>query len=197
MTETQANPVTGEISEVSDPFQLDLYGGADLTDLLSQADFVKGARLVKTAELVDKAFIITEVHFYPGLSASGFCAACMATRILSTKEGAKAGESVVFNDGSTGIGRQIVAYLTSKGLVDPGEGPESGEAGQSRYDRGPDKWLKASFGNGVTVEGKGKAQTMVELAKEVGFSTKLVAPRGVRVSTYEFKGQDAETFYLG
>lgn len=82
---------------------------------------------------------------------------------------------VVFNDGSTGIYRQIVAALAARDLVELNEDlPETGDANTTRYD--------VSFAtdeNGVQ------------------FDIKLLCPEGLRKSDYKQPdGSPAVTWYL-
>jgi len=82
---------------------------------------------------------------------------------------------VVFNDGSTGIYRQIVAALAVRGLVNvPDDLPESGDANTTRYD--------VSF-----TTGPDDAES---------FDVKLLCPEGLRKSEYKSPTGDSVTWYL-
>lgn len=82
---------------------------------------------------------------------------------------------VVFNDGSTGIYRQIVKFLAARGDISLDESlPESGDAHTTRYD--------VSFSDGPD-----------EPAVFVG---KLKAPEGLRKSEYDGPTGKAVTWYL-
>jgi hypothetical protein len=82
---------------------------------------------------------------------------------------------VVFNDGSTGIYRQIVKYLTDKGLITVPENlPEEGEANATRYD------VSFSRGDDGGTE----------------FDIRLVCPEGLRDSAYTNENGSATTWYL-
>jgi hypothetical protein len=88
---------------------------------------------------------------------------------------------VVFNDGSTGIYRQIVAYLVARGMATVDESlPEGGKAHGSRYD--------VSY-SGPDTDDNGK-----RIARE--FSIALVCPEGLRYSDYAGPAGDARTYYL-
>jgi len=88
---------------------------------------------------------------------------------------------VVFNDGSTGIYRQIVAYLASKGLATVDENlPEGGEAHGSRYD--------------VSYSGPEIDATGTRFSRE--FDITLLCPEGLRYSDYPGPAGDARTYYL-
>lgn len=95
------------------------------------------------------------------------------------------GERLVFNDGSTGVCRQLVSYLHAKGLITVPEGPENGGAGESRYDTYRSEWRV----NGVPVP--------AEDALRVEIPNGLVCLRGLRVSEYDTDGQETTTYYFG
>lgn len=149
--------------------QLPLFQESDFAALLEGADFVKGFALTDKAELVGKVFIITHIRFNPGMGGD----------FVSAEAVTREGSNIVFNDGSTGIRRQLVNYLSQKGLVDPGKGPEEGP--ECRYDNPFSDWKK----------GKEEAVN--------GWDIRLVCARGLRVSEYEWpagSGQLASTWYL-
>lgn len=86
---------------------------------------------------------------------------------------------VVFNDGSTGIYRQLVAALTSQGLITANESlPEEGGANETRYDLplskpSEDGWEPAEY------------------------KIHILAPEGLRKSEYAVPGAgQAITWYL-
>jgi hypothetical protein len=82
---------------------------------------------------------------------------------------------VVFNDGSTGIYRQIVAFLAERGDIDLNETlPESGDANTTRYD------VSLSTGPDDPAEFKGN----------------LRCPEGLRKSEYKGPAGDSITWYL-
>lgn len=84
---------------------------------------------------------------------------------------------VVFNDGSTGIYRQIVAYLAAKGIISiPETLPEAGGYGETRYDLPPSEWSEIHAGE-LTYSDDGFAEYVV--------SIRLTCPRGLRLSEYE------------
>jgi hypothetical protein len=84
---------------------------------------------------------------------------------------------VVFNDGSTGIYRQIVAALASRDLVALDESlPESGDANTTRYD--------VSFSNPVNGD-------------TAFYGVNVLCPEGLRKSDYETPGKgQSVTWYL-
>jgi hypothetical protein len=174
MTEAQATPpnvpaVQGSLWEVANT--------ESFSDLIQGADVVLGHRLVKDLrELLGVPFVIRRLVWREGLSPSGYYVSCESVTATN--------EPIVFNDGSTGVYRQVVSFLEHKGLIGLKEGPEQGEAGKTRFDVPIEKWLPPS---------PGKEALMTD-----GLSVRLVAPRGLRVSEYAFNGSnEAETFYLG
>lgn len=110
------------------------------------------------------------------------------------------GELVVFNDGSTGVYRQMVAYLHQKGFItlpDPvtgsGNGPRWDEKGKKviyecSYDLPPEMWKDVYAGDmRFTPAGKG----------EYTVNVRIFAKRGIRISTYDNEWtQDGKTRYL-
>lgn len=90
-------------------------------------------------------------------------------------------ERVVFNDGSTGIYRQLVQYLAAKGIVQVAESlPETGEANGTRYD--------VSFSWADEHDGS--------VTHSRVFRTRLVCPEGLRKSDYRNAYGEAQTWYL-
>lgn len=85
-------------------------------------------------------------------------------------------ETLVINDGSTGIGRQITEYLHRKGLISVGvisdDTATGGAAGESPYDRYHEEWPY----------GADKATAGLNY-RNAGLT--LVCPRGLRVSEYD------------
>lgn len=173
-------------------------------DLASTAHEVLGADLAKDElmdALVGVPFIITRVTFRRGIKRNGYQAAYVSCEAVIAPESElrkrrvnldnlpfAPGGSVVFNDGSTGIYRQVVAYLRAAGFITLPDGPEEGESGVSIYDLAPADWTAVNIG---------------ELgADSDGFTTydaniRLKCPRGLRLSTYTNDAGDAKTRYFG
>lgn len=88
---------------------------------------------------------------------------------------------LVFNDGSTGIYRQVVAALTMRGKLAPPEDlPEEGPANETRYD--------VSFSR-ESADGDWQPVSFPDL--------KLYCPEGLRASDYKNEdGSDGRTWYL-
>ena len=83
---------------------------------------------------------------------------------------------IVFNDGSTGIRRQVVQYLMVKGAIPRRDGPLAGGMGESVLDT-----------------------PIVTTADEVqSYDMRLTCPRGLRESEYSNEyTQEGCTYYLG
>lgn len=100
------------------------------------------------------------------------------------------GGTVVFNDGSTGIYRQFVAYLADKGAITlPDPIIAEGTHGESSLDLPPNGWADITAGE-LTYEPDGWANYTVSL--------RLLAPRGLRLSEYtnDWAPNGAKTRYL-
>ena len=83
---------------------------------------------------------------------------------------------VVFNDGSTGIYRQIVAALVARDLVNlPDDLPEAGDANTTRYD--------VSFSD-------------PESGDRTFNAVRILCPEGLRKSDYQSNAGQAVTWYL-
>lgn len=97
-------------------------------------------------------------------------------------------ESVVINDGSTGIARQVVSFLHNSGYIVVPEGPESGPMESTRWDLYRGEW---GLVKGFVEEPSGDIRFNLD--------PPLYSPRGLRVSTYDsdFNPDGGETFYFG
>jgi len=154
------------------------------------ADEVKGASLIggkenteKLDQLLGVPFVITEVTFRQGdirvpAKTGNFRDYVSVEALVHPDYQLKFKRAyIVFNDGSTGIYRQIMAYLMSRGMVQPVENlPEEGEANSTRYD-------VSLTSNEVDSSG-------------VSFDIRLRCPEGLRKSDYQNDYGDAQTWYL-
>lgn len=151
----------------STSFDALLAAQADNLDVLITRD------VTEKEQLVGVPFIITGVKFNPGKNNSDF---------VSLEITPQVGDPTVINDGGTGIRRQVVQWLTNKGLIDPGEAvtTESGEV-FSAYDNPIALWRKGQ-----------------DIAHDPGFDGfNWLIPRGTRVSTYNHPEHgESETWYL-
>jgi hypothetical protein len=103
------------------------------------------------------------------------------------------GEHLVFNEGGTGVYRQIVAYLEATGRIKiTSDLPTEGAFGESRHDISPAEW-------DVDESAEFKRGDDGQLA--VAFSIRLLCPRGLRASDYENEytpsGKSSRTRYIG
>lgn len=172
-------------------------------DLYNEADEVLGHDLLKN-EILDSLegvpFLITRVIFRPADVASResyvTCEAIIAPEnVLKTRRvnlqtlPFDPGDHVVLNDGSTGIYRQIVAYLYSRGYIGLPEPivPE-GKANESSFDLPPDKWTEVHGGD-LRYTPSGETVYSANI--------RLLAKRGIRISDYENEWtKDGKTRYL-
>jgi hypothetical protein len=101
---------------------------------------------------------------------------------------------IVFNDGSTGVRRQLVMMLHTAGVIDAGGDKSMGGA---QFDRWFGAWTHVDQ---WTKEPDGESTDGVPRITHTGSGKPLViaCKRGLRVSEYfsEDAGQDATTYYL-
>lgn len=115
-------------------------------------------------------------------------------RLLDRVKVLEPNERIVINDGSTGICRQVTAYLHQNGAIDLPEGPIDGPAGESRYDTYRADW-QGSVVPLVDYDGVPHKSVRFELGG-TGVAPAFLIKRGLRVSEYENNGQPAGTYYL-
>jgi hypothetical protein len=110
---------------------------------------------------------------------------------VDTAELLTPGETVVFNDGSTGIFRQVTRYLESIGAIVLPDGENEGEKGASRYDRPREEWKGSAVP--ITRDNNGTLS-------DTRYPVRLMLPRGLRSSTYTNAytsgDETATTYYL-
>lgn len=169
--------------------------------LIQSADETIGYELI-SGEAADKLIgvphLITRVIFREGILRKGetykddyvSCEAVVAPeevikqrhvrgRLNVSEISVDPGEHIVYNDGSTGIYRQIVKYLAAKGLIELPEGPDAGGKGESRYDLPRSQWIEG------------------EEAATEGINIRLYCPRGLRYSEYSNEyTEDGKTRYI-
>lgn len=176
-------------------------GVDDWDTLTASADEALGHELI-SGEAADKLigvpFVITRVSFREGTQRAGAlyrddyvsCEAVVAPKNVLAERARKGrmnlddisvdpGEHIIFNDGSTGIYRQIVAYLAGKGFITLPDGPEAGGKGETIYDLPRSQWD----------DGEDDATN--------GINIRLLCPRGLRYSEYSNDyTQDGKTRYI-
>jgi hypothetical protein len=104
-------------------------------------------------------------------------------------------ETVIINDGSTGVKRQFTEYLHVQNhitVVAPGEELISGGAkGESSFDRPPAQWHTTDDRGRLTVAESGFVEYEIQLSKA------LLCTRGLRSSEYANKWtKEGRTWYL-
>jgi hypothetical protein len=92
-------------------------------------------------------------------------------------------EEIVFNDGTTGLYRQMTMWLHQNGYIKvdetTGELSDRGKRGTSAFDQPREMWEEG------------------ETAGSEGIDVAMFAQRGLRVSRYEGPNGPAETYYFG
>jgi hypothetical protein len=177
--------------------------GEDWQNLLENADEIVGYDLARdevTDDLTGVPFLLTHVVFRPGVlrgkeraayvSCEVRIAPALDIRLINTRrEGSRLprlsslddlpfgpNAHVIFNDGSTGVYRQVVKYLAMKRFIElPQPIVETGVYGESSFDQSPGKWT--AFPGGTTAD----------LDGFTGYdaNVRLMCPRGLRLSLYE------------
>lgn len=175
-----ANPATQEV-EAFDPSTF------DWDTLIQSADVVAGADLAKDElklALVGIPFVATRVVFRPGAARKSYVSTELVIgsadvlkrrRIDMSTLPWEPGQSVVFNDGSTGVRRQLAQYLEAKGWITLPDGPEGGKLGESKYDVPPEEWVDITNGE-IYFDENGRGIYTANI--------RLSCPRGLRKSEY-------------
>lgn len=191
--------------------------GADWESLAAQADEILGYDLARdeTADdLVGVPFMLTRVIFRPGAMRNKVQAAYVSCEVRTAphldarlinarRESSRLprladldslafgpDSHVVFNDGSTGVYRQVVKYLAGKEYITL-KAPviEAGPYGESSFDQPPSDWANVTHGE-VRFTEDGFATYIADVL--------LFCPRGLRLSLYENDyTQTGKTRYLG
>jgi hypothetical protein len=173
-----------------------MYHGEDWYTLTRDAHEVFGADLEQGQYLIGVPMCLIQATFRRGDFADkngdkGFYVSldtiiapdtelAKALRRKRIPDGAPAvepGEHLVFNEGGTGVYRQIVAYLESQGrILIKSDLPAEGAYGESRFDITPADWdVDESADFRIGEDGQ----------LSLAFSIRLLCPRGLRTSEYE------------
>jgi len=100
---------------------------------------------------------------------------------------------VVYNDGSTGMYRQVVKVLHENGYIGlPDPVIEGGGVGESTYDLHPSKWTGLDPKRARQLPNKEDGTF-----GGVAFYIRIDAPRGIRYSSYENENGEGRTRYIG
>jgi hypothetical protein len=188
-------------STATEPVAFPVYrGNESWTDLASGAVVAPGADLVPGNLLVGVPFIITSVTFRPSgvMNAVTKAKPHYASLEIVTGDDALFAKSLqrgritaecpidpleelVFNEGGTGVYRQIVAAFEAFGWITLPDGPLEGAYGESRMDTPVADWEYTQSGvdAGVDVRFDGDGATVVTAP------LRILARRGLRKSEYE------------
>lgn len=199
------NKNTGkDLAEQPDPVEdvADYAPGQSFAELVTTSDVVDGADLAKDElklALCGIPFVITRVVFRPGAARKAYVSSELVIADADTLRRRRVNvpdmafepeQRVVFNDGSTGVYRQLVQYLEAKGYITLPDMPENGSYGETKYDLPPEQWTEINAGE-ISFDDDGR-----------GIYTKnvrLSCPRGLRKSEYQndFNPDGSTTCYLG
>lgn len=190
--------------------------GEDWQSLLGRSAEILGYDLAKDEsadDLVGVPFIITRVVFRPGIMRNKVQAAFVSCeirvsphldlRLINTRRESSRlpkiaslddlpfgpDSHVVFNDGSTGVYRDIVRTLVLQGYITL-ESPlvEAGAYGESSFDTPPGEWTSIAHGEQKQLD-SGFTEYTADIA--------IYCPRGLRLSLYENDyTQTGKTRYL-
>jgi hypothetical protein len=135
-----------------------------------KGDYVSIEAVVADADILSSKPVMTHIaHEQPGVST-------MSDLSVFPNE------AIIFNDGSTGVRRQVTEKLAGAGIFDPGpDGPDV----LDRHDRQIQKWKK-----GADLIGERN------VALVNGEPFRYVCRRGLRKSEYENEFGQAVTFYI-
>jgi hypothetical protein len=206
-TRTAPKEDSKEVASVSTESSIPAYlPGTDWDAEVSRADAVAGHDLAKDDlldALVGVPFMITRLTFRKGMKRKDGVQAAYASceTVIGSDQALRRrrvnmqdlpfepGGQVIFNDGSTGIYRQVVEYLAAKGMISLPEGATKGAYGESIFDTPPIGWTEVHDGE-LTFDDDGWADYAVNI--------RLVCPRGLRVSEYEneYNPNGSKTRYL-
>lgn len=184
--------------EIAVPVQgIEPYRGESWEELTRGADEAFGAELEKGQLLLGVPFVAVRLTYRPGdfvNPKTGSAGHYVSIDLITGSENELAkgvrrgripdpcpvdpGEHLVINEGGTGVYRQTVEYLETRGWVELPDLPKNGEYGESRYDAGLDGWV---LPGGSPVEFRftkdGEPTATVDI--------RLYCPRGLRSSEYE------------
>jgi hypothetical protein len=194
-------------SSATESVAFPVYRGTESwTDLASGAVVAPGADLIPGNLLIGVPFIITravfrpaghitkgDTTFVPDKTTPHYVSLEVVTGDDTTFAKARQrgritdqcpidpGEELVFNEGGTGVYRQIVAAFEAFGWIGLPEGPQEGPYGESRMDTPPGEWdfTKSGVSAGVDV------RFAADGGQVVTAPLLILARRGLRQSEYE------------
>lgn len=99
-------------------------------------------------------------------------------------------DHVVYNDGSTGIYRQITECLYTRGIIAlPQPIVPNGKRGECSWDAPTGQWLGVNSGNVIVTLGEsGHTDVFVPI--------QIKCPRGLRASEYDWEKKRVTTYYI-
>jgi hypothetical protein len=166
---------------------------------LEATHYARGFRLIDKDDLIGVPHAIVSVTYRPGFKnkdtavVSDFVSVEAIVADPATLEMAPikamlpdplrvyGNEPVVYNDGGTGIRRDLTRYFADMGLIDTGKG----RADENPYDRPVTQWA----------DGADLAMTGIT-AVATGERLAYICTRGLRKSEYENEYGDGVTFYI-
>lgn len=166
-------------AELDDFSALLQSGGVDATDSLDLID--------DKESLIGVPFIVTKAVFRPSDKVSGDDYVSLECTSSETDPITGRNRRLVINDSGTGIRRQMVRYLTHKGIIDPGKGEEAGS--ETRYDNKCWTWELLGDNADITFNEESTATVTVD-------GIKMLAKKGLRESTYVNDNGEGTTYYL-
>lgn len=138
---------------------------------LSFAELVKGTAVVQGRLLCDKAELVGVPHIITGVSFRPMGSEKHARDFVSVEATDAANRAIVYNDGSTGVRRQVCEYLMAHKVIPQGD---------------PDTIVADVADQSVTFD-------FVNDGKQ---TPTLASPRGLRFSDYTNEFGDARTYYI-
>ena len=190
MTSTDIEPAA--------PVRFPDYHGEDWSELTQGAITTGGADLLSGDDLRGVPFVITGVTlrqsdfmnpvtktspYYVSLElvAGDEAAFAKALKRRRITDGCTVdpGERLVFNEGGTGVYRQVVGLMEKLGWITLPKGPEGGAYGESRLDTPPGDWEYSNAATGVEVRFAPDGSAVVTAPLRV------YCERGIRVSEFE------------
>lgn len=212
MTDLEKQP-TGQLQE----YQEYIPGKQSWDDLVSESTQVLGFDLTKDEyldNLVGVPFIILRATFTQGFmrgqvqAAKVSCECLVAPKLDLHKiaqmrsandlpaltdpelELPQPSATIVFNDGSTGIYRQVVEHLEMTGRITLPDGERNGRMGETVLDLPPSGWARIHDEEEFWIDDSGFMRYRGNM--------RFMAPRGLRISKYpsDYNPSGGKTRYL-
>lgn len=195
--------MTTDMQPFTEPPRLDVMDDRAIAEAFASADEVMGSDLLK-GEILDALagvpFLVKSVTYRQQGPLTYLSAECiigpadmLARRRVDTSNlPFEPGDTVVFNDGGTGIYRQITHYLHMREYLSiPEPVIPGGMSGQSTYDLPLAQW-----GNSGWSANAGRIMYGPDGEPTYTAEVRLLAKRGISISEYDWSGGRAKTRYL-